>query len=129
MFTKQQAIDLLEKSWMIDNVEKQFQDNRKKLLNEIIVTIEEKVPFNYMFTRTQLFGIIPCGKTLEDIEKHCMCGNGGNCTVLSLFTYSLLKGLGYSALFCPTTVTTKQVNPHFIVLVKNLERDGDLYIV
>ena len=58
MFTKEQAVSLL-KSWGMTNVEKQLETDPKKLLNNIIVTIEEKVPFNVLFIRLGILEPFP----------------------------------------------------------------------
>ena len=129
MFTKEQAVSLLEKSWGMTNVEKQLETDPKKLLNNIIVIIEEKVPFNVLFVRLGILEPMPFDQNLDYLKEFCISGNGGNCMLVNSFTCYLLNGLGYSANVSFSTVTSHQVNPHLIIIVKDLEKVGDLHLV
>ena len=131
MLTKTEAVDFLQNSWNVENVLARLDSDRSTFLDELIVLIQGKVPFHTLTIR-KLALIAPEERpipSLDDIDRECTSGNGGNCTFLSLFTRSLLNALGYFAHVCPTTVTSTMTNPHLIVLVKDLEKRGDVHLV
>lgn len=131
MFTRQKAVQFLQNSWKIMNVEKRLRTDRKKFLNEIIIQIHEKVPFQFI-TGYKLWLVPPEQRSIpsfEEINRACMTGEGGNCTYVNVFTRNLLQGLGYSAYHCRPTVTSTSRNPHLSVIVKDLEKKGDLHLI
>ena len=130
MFTEEEATSFLENSWGIRNVKNKLGADRKNLLDEIIVIVQAKVPFQSI----TLMATSPNERirpTLEDIKRDCMAGIGGLCYCLNVFTWGLLKGLGFSAKLCRAKVTASQLHPnnHVLVLVSNLKENGDLYLV
>ena len=129
--TKTEAVEFLQNEWKIKDVERQLQNGREKFLNKLIVTAHERVPFQMLFVRK--LALIPPEErklpTIKEIDHMCMSGDGGNCTVINMFTSRLLKALGYSAFVCQAIVTSHTFNPHLIVIVKDLVNTGDLHLV
>jgi hypothetical protein len=111
----------------MNDVELQLQTDCESFLNKLIVTIHERVPFHV------LFSLMPPEwevKDLADIDQWCMSGLGGHCGVINTFTWRLLTALGFNAYLCITTVTKRTtINPHFIVIVKDLVKTGDIHLV
>ena len=69
--------------------------------------------------------------TLAEIKSCCTGGVGGLCYTLNIFTFSLLTALGYDCALCHATCTStvKKEDNHIFVVVRNLDRDGDSYLV
>ena len=129
--TKSEAIEFLQNEWKMKDVAKQIQDDREKFLNKLIVTIHERVPFQLLFA-VKISMTPPEQRklpTLNEANQACITGNGGNCTLINLFTCQLLNFLGYDAFFCLATVTSYRRNPHLIAIVKDLINAGDIHVV
>ncbi|XP_028406144.1 uncharacterized protein LOC114528668 [Dendronephthya gigantea] len=131
MLTKKEAIRFLEDSWQMKDVAEDIQNNREKFLNKLIVTIHERVPFHLLFVRNLAFIPPETRKlpTLDEGDHICVSGDGGNCTVINLFTSRLLTALGFSNLVCPACLTNSSLNFHAIVIVKDLINAGDHHLV
>ena len=131
MLTKSVAIDFLENEWGMVNVEQQIQADREKFLNKLIVTIHERVPFQLLFIRN--LALVPPEDrkmpNIDEVDRVCMSGEGGNCVFINLFTSHLLNALGYSAYICRSVVTSNVFNGHLLVIVKDLTNQGDLHLV
>ena len=66
---------------------------------------------------------------LKEINEMCMSGLGGNCSIISTFTWQILEGLGYSAHLCGSIVTSLATNLHLALIVKDLGNPGDIHLV
>ena len=131
MFTKKEAVDFLERSWGVKTVEKKLRSDRKHFLEEIILVIRGRVPFQFL-TLCPMLLIPPLKRifpSLESMKEDCMTGHGGNCTIINFFTVTLLEALGYSARMCIATFYSTIINNHAVVLVEDLEKKGDLHLV
>ena len=125
--TIENAIEFLQDSWHMDDVLLQLQINRENFLNKLIMIIQERVPFHTLFAFMS-----PAWKVtdLTDVDNWCMSGVGGHCGVINTFTWRLLTALGFNAYLCLATVTkSTSINPHFIVIVKDLTKTGDVHVV
>ena len=116
MFTKKEAVDFLERSWGVKNVEKKLRSDRKHFLEEIILVIRGRVPFQ-LLTFWPMLLIPPLKRIFPSVES-------GN-----FFTVTLLEALGYSARMCIATLYSTIINNHAVVLVEDLEKKGDLHLV
>ena len=131
MFNKKEATSFLQNSWGLQGVgEKLEASDCKNVLDEIVVLVQEKIPF-------QGITLMATGSdersrpTVEEIKQDCMTGIGGLCYSINVFTWGLLKGLGFSVQLCKSTVTSAGTYPnnHVLVLVSNVKKVGDLYLV
>lgn len=124
------AVEFLQSSWGVKNVEERLENDRKNLLDEIVRLILANVPFQSI-----TFMATPSEQrkrpTYEEIKKRCMKGVGGLCYSLNTFTWQLLKGLGFSAKLALSTVTSTVASPnnHLIILVSGVQKENDLYLV
>ncbi|KAK7504504.1 hypothetical protein BaRGS_00004370 [Batillaria attramentaria] len=130
MFTKEEATCLLEERWGLQNVRQRLQQDRHGLLDDIVVTVQAKVPFQNL----TLMATPPAQRRRpmeEDIKRDCLSGYGGLCYTLNVFTFNLLKALCYDAALCHATCTSTVGFPdnHVFVLVQNLRNRGDRYLV
>ena len=130
MFSKNTAVEFLESSWGVKNIEERLENDQKNLLDELVQHILANVPFQgitYMATPSEQRKL----PTYEDIKKRCMQGIGGLCYSLNTFTWQLLKGLGFSAKRAVSTVTSTVTSPnnHLIILVSDVQKKNDLYLV
>lgn len=130
MFTKEGAVSFLQTAWGVKRVEDRLLNDRKALLEEIATLIQVKVPF-----QSVTFMAIPPAErkrpSVTTIKEECMAGVGGLCYNLNVFTWGLLKGLGFSAQLCPATCTSTISSPdnHVFILISDLEKKGDLHLV
>ena len=131
MFTKKEAVDFLERSWGVKNLEKKLRSDRKHFVEEIILVIRGRVPFQ-LLTFSEMLLIPPLKRIFPSVEsgkKDCMSGHGGSCVMINSFTVTLLEALGYSARMCIATLYSTIINNHAVVLVEDLEKKGDLHLV
>jgi hypothetical protein len=131
MLTREEAIQFLQNSWKMNDVELQLTTDRESFLNKLIPTFYERVPFQLLisFILTSLPPNEQEIPSLEQIDKVCMSGLGGSCSVISVFAYRLLEALGYSAHLCGTSATTTGIHLHLTVIVKDLVNTGDIHLV
>ena len=131
MFTKKEAVDFLERSWGVKTVEKKLRSDRKHFLEEIILVIRGRVPFQ-LLTFSEMLLIPPLKRifpSLESGKKDCMSGHGGSCVMINSFTVTLLEALGFSTRLCFAAGSTTIIVNHVVVLVEDLEKEGDLHLV
>ena len=131
MSTKKEAVDFLQRSWGVKNVEEKLRSDRKHFLEEIILVIRGRVPFQSL-TFCAMLSIPPTKRflpSLKSANKDCMTGHGGNCVIINSFTVTLLEALGFSARLCFSTGSTTIITNHVVVLVEDLEKKGDLHLV
>ena len=108
-----------------------LRSDRKHFLEEIILVIRGRVPFQFL-TFCPMLLIPPTERifpSLESMKVDCMTGHGGNCTIINFFTVTLLEALGYSGRMCIATVYSTIIINHLVVLVEDLEKKGDLHLV
>ncbi|KAK7478436.1 hypothetical protein BaRGS_00030282 [Batillaria attramentaria] len=130
MFTKQEAVEFLQMKWGVERVEERLLNDRRNLLEEVTVLIQTQVPFQSI----TLMATPPEQRrrpSVETIKRECMAGIGGLCYNLNVFGWGLLKALGYSVQLCPATCTSTVTSPdnHVVILLNNLENDGDLHLL
>ncbi|XP_028406145.1 uncharacterized protein LOC114528669 [Dendronephthya gigantea] len=133
MLTTEKVIKFLEDSWQMKDVAEELLNDREKFLNKLMVTIQERVPFQTLFIRNLAF-MLPEKQaskwpTLDEIDHACMSGNGGNCTVINLFISRLLQALGLSISVSLAVVTSNVFNSHLVVIVKDLINVGDRHLI
>ena len=130
MFTYSEALQLLQNSWEITNVEDRLKNNRKSLVDEIIQIVHEKVPFQSI---TILSSSDRNTKPLlnNEIKKRCVSGVGGLCYDLATFAWSLFRALGFTVQMLSATVTSTLTAPnnHAIVCIFGLENESDVHLV
>lgn len=130
MFTQREAVTLLEDHWGVQNVEKRLKDDRHSLLDDIVTSVQAKVPFQNLSLMA-----VPTSErkrpTRCEIKRDCISGLGGICYTVNNFTFNLLKALTYDVALCNATCTAKikTENNHIFVLVRNLDRPGDSFLV
>ncbi|CAB4026527.1 arylamine N-acetyltransferase 1-like [Paramuricea clavata] len=129
MFTREEAVEFLQNSWKIKNVVERMKTDRKNLADEIVTHILEKVPFQSI----SLVAAKPEDRnrpSFEDIKAMCTAGVGGLCYEMNIFTWGLLRGVGFDARMAGSTVTSAVTSPnnHTIVLISGVEQDGDVYL-
>ncbi len=134
MLTRKEAVEFLQNSWKMNDIELQLKADREMFLNKLIKTIYERVPFQLLSVFKDLLSLQNKQKlmtyTTKDINKMCMSGLGGNCGLINAFTWNLLKVFGYSAHFCGTLATTTAVDvAHLTLIVKDLVNTGDIHLV
>jgi hypothetical protein len=89
MFTKEEAVSLLEKSWGLTNVVERFQNGaeRRKLLDEIVTTVQMKVPFQGI-----TFLAAPQEQrkrpNIETIKSECVAGDCFGITLFFPFNFT-----------------------------------------
>ena len=129
MFTQEEIVEFLQKSWKIKDVLKRMKTDRKNLADEIVIQILVNVPFQSitMVAANQQDRNRP---SYEEVKKRCTTGIGGICYELNTFTWGVLKGVGFNAFLARSTVTSTVTSPenHAIVLISGLEQEGDLYL-
>ena len=85
MLTKEGAIQFLQNSWKMNDVELQLKTDRESFLNKLIQTFNERIPFQLLsaFTLASLPPNEQDMANLEHIDKVCMSGVGTVCWKLS----------------------------------------------
>ena len=133
MLTRNDAVQFLENSWGINDVESQLKTDREMFLNRLIRIMHERVPFQLLSALRDLSLILNKEKrmvyTIKEINEMCMSGLGGNCGVLNTFTWQILKSLGYSAHLCGCIIPNTIISTHLAVIVKDLVNPGDVHLV
>ena len=133
MLTRNDAVQFLENSWGMNDVESQVKADKEMFLNKLTRTIYEKLPFQILFAFKDLSLMLDKQKSmvynLKEINEMCMSGLGGNCSIISTFIWQILKGLGYSAHLCGCIVTSLVTNHHLVLIVKDLVSPGDVHLV
>ncbi|KAL8562997.1 hypothetical protein ACOMHN_004689 [Nucella lapillus] len=125
MLTTQEAVSFLQDEWGVERVQERFQDvsQRKGLLGEIIRQIHAKVTFQSV----TLLDDPLADRKLPDaitIKEECMAGV---CYNINVFVWGLLQAVGFTARLCRGEVLYP--NDHVLVLVHDLEKEGDLHLV
>ena len=133
MLTRDDAVQFLENSWGINDVESQLKTDRDMFLNRLIRTMLEKVPLQLLSAFRDLSLILNNQKrmvyTIKEINEMCMSGLGGNCGVLNTFTWQILKVFGYSAHLFGGVIPSTIISTHLAVIVKDLVNPGDVHLV
>ena len=133
MMTRDEAVQFLENSWGMNDVESQLKTDREMFLNRVIRAMHERVPFHLLSAFRDLSFILNKQNrmvyTIKEINEMCMSGLGGNCAVLNTFTWQILKVLGYSAHLCGCTIPSAVDRTHLAVIVKDLVNPGDIHFV
>lgn len=131
MFTHDEALQLLQGSWRIKDVETRLKTDRRALLDDVVVCFQGRVIF-------QTISAMACepGKlkrpTFEEIKQNCLSGVGGLCYSINIFILCLLKALGFSArISCSTVGPRSPVTPatHLVVLVNGVLTPNDLFVI
>ena len=130
MFTYSEALQLLQNSWGVKNVEDRLKNDRKSLVDEIIQIIHEKVPFQNI---TILSSSDRNTRPLlhNDIRERCVSGVGGLCYDLATFVWSLFWALGFTVQMLSATSTVNCIVPnnHTIVCIYGLENESDVHLI
>jgi hypothetical protein len=72
MFTYNEAVELLQNSWAVKNVEKRLKNDRKNLVDEIVQIIHEKVAFQSVTLLSS--ANIHKRPTYDEIKERCVSG-------------------------------------------------------
>jgi hypothetical protein len=133
MLTRNEAVQFLENSWKMNDVESQVKTDKEMFLNSLIRTMYERVPFQILSCFRDMSLILNKKKkmvyTVKEINEMCMSGLGGNCSITSTFAWQILKALGYSVHLCGVTITSLVTNHHLALIVKDLVNPGDMHLV
>lgn len=128
MFTHDSALKLLQDSWGIKDIEKRLKADRKALLDQVVVGVQERVIF-------QTISVMACepGRlkrpTFAEIKQNCLCAVGGVCYSINIFTWCLLRALGFSAKVCRAKVGLAKLSSHLVVLVNGILKPNDLFLI
>ena len=129
MFTYREVVDLLQNSWGIENFEERLRNDRKKLADEIVQVIHEKVAF-------QSISLLSSADkhrqpTYEEIKERCVRGIGGLCCDMTPFTWGLFQALGFSVQMVSSVVTSTLTAPnnHMLLLINGFEAKSDVHLV
>ena len=131
MFNHDAALKLLQDSWRIKDVEKRLKTDRKALLDEVVVGVQEKVIFQTISVMASEPGRLK-RPTFAEIKQNCLCAVGGVCYSINIFTWCLLKALGFSAKVCRARVgpiSPATSSSHLVVLVYGILEPNDLFLI
>ena len=133
MLTRNEAVQFLQNSWKMNDVELQLKADKVIFLNRFIRTMYGKVPFQLLTASEAISSMLNKQKdeayTLKKVNEMCMSSLGGGCNVMATFTWQLLSVLGYSAHLCRVLITSSGTNIHLAVIVKDLVNSGDIHMV
>lgn len=114
----------------LEEPEKEKEKCSWELLNKVIHAMYNTLPFQCLTLMAK-----PLEErhrpTDDEIKSAMFQGLGGLCYTLNLFTYHLLKYLGYDVHLNTSLVpdATTTTDNHLVVLLKNLRKDGDIHLV
>ena len=130
MLSKTESSSFVRDVLKIQELETEKENNTLEFLNKIICAVFNTLPFQCLTLMAE-----PLEKrhrpTDEEIKSSMFLGQGGLCYSLNLFTFYLLKSLGYDVYLNTAQVlspTTTQ-DDHLLVLLKNLKEDSGLHLV
>ena len=126
MLTKVEAIRFVTNVLNIEEPEDAISRDKYDFLCQLCCSIQ-----NIAFQNVTLMAVSLSDRrrpTVEEVKSALLEGKGGICYTLNLFMFHLLVVLGYDAYLNSATVASYP-NDHLIVLVYNLQKDGDLFSV
>ena len=130
MLTKNESLQFITDVLKIHDPGKHLEDNKIDFLNDVVTEIQCKIPFQGVTLVSK-----PLAErrrpTLAEVMSSMLGGRGGICYDFNFFTFVLLRTLGYDAYINIAQVLFQGSldDNHLIVLVKNLVKTGDLYLV
>ena len=130
MLTKEESVQFITKVLGMQDPLAAFERNKHAFLDRVVSLIQEKIPFQGITLMAK--PLIERRKpTAEEVKAIMMEGNGGICYDFNLFTYYLLKSLGYNVHLniCQVLFNGQLADNHLINLVTNLRKEGDMYLV
>ena len=125
MLTKVEAIRFVTNVLNLENAEYAISRNKYDFLCQLCCSIQ-----NIAHQSVTLMSVPSSDRrrpTVDEVKSALLEGKGGLCYTLNLFMFNLLTALGYDAYLNSATVGSP--NNHLIVLVYNLQKDGDIYLV
>ena len=129
MLTKDESLQFIKETLKIQDPELRLKKNKGDFLNTIICSIQ-RIPFQCVTLVDK-----PLKQrrrpTPEDVKTSMLEGKGGLCYVFNLFTFYLLKSLGYDIYLnrCRCPHEGMLDDNHLISLAHNVRKPGDIYLV
>ena len=126
MLTKEEAFRFIRDVVGIHEPEVEMKKCHFQFLKQIISSVQS-IPFqNVTFMRNTTEE--RRRPSYEEVKASMLGGKGGLCYTMNLFTFHLLKHLGYNAYLNLSQCCGSILN-HLFVLVYNVRKDGDIYLV
>lgn len=130
MLSKSESSNFVRDVLKVKELETEKENNSLELLNKIVCAVFNTLPFQCVTLMAE-----PLEErhrpTDEEIKSSMFVGQGGLCYSLNLFTFYLLKSLGYDVYLSTARVLspTATQDDHLIILLKNLNEHGGLHLV
>ena len=129
MLTKEESIQFIKETLKIQGPELALQESKGDFLDAVICAIQ-RIPFQCV---TLIDKPLKQRRrpTPSDVKTSMMEGRGGLCYVFNLFTFYLLKSLGYEVYLnrCQCPHAGQLADNHLISLAHNVRKPGDTYLV
>ncbi|XP_046570573.1 uncharacterized protein LOC124278842 [Haliotis rubra] len=130
MLTKEESLTFIRDVLDISDAPSKMAANKLEFLNLLVFRLQHTVPFQNI----SLMAEEPSQRhrpTTDEMKESLFSKKGGLCYTQNVFAFYFLNSLGYDAYLNSATVTTPAMLPdnHVIVLVKNVVKPGDLYLV
>ena len=130
VLSKEQALSYLNNKLQITDFDKDFRNDKRSTLNNIMSQYLGVVPFQGV---SQL-SIDPDKRVAPTLEENIQFGltcEGGRCWTMNSFMCVLLDVLGYNVYpgLSSIAVNIKGGHDHAIIIVKDLVKEGDTYLV
>ncbi|XP_077978903.1 uncharacterized protein LOC144434326 [Glandiceps talaboti] len=126
MFTVEEAINFTQNVLKIDNPLRRFKEDKLDLLNSIIRSFHNSVPFQNI-TLLSKDKDKRKASSIEEVRHAAFSTIGGLCEVNNPILKFLLDALGYHILFIPGTVGTP--SDHVLMICKDVVHTNDQYLV
>ena len=126
--SSKEAVHFVQEILGIKSMTEKFDDDRAALLDEIISSFQEKIPFQTVtnVSRPQEDQHL---STMDEIKAPIFsCQGGLNCYDLNVFMKCLLEAIGYDAHLIGCNIG-RNVGSHSATLVHDLTKPGDLHYV
>ena len=129
MLTTAESLQFIEDVLKIPDPESEMKRDKYNFLNKLITSIVG-IPFQCV---TLLDKRLEERRrpTVDEVKASMLEGKGGLCYTFNLFTYYLLKSIGYDVHLnrCQCPHDGILADNHLIVLAFNLKKAGDIYLV
>lgn len=130
MLTKEESLEFIRDVLNISDAPSKMASNKLDFLNLLVFRLQHTV----LFQNLSLMAEDPSVRrrpTTDEIKESVFSRTGGLCYTQNVFSFYLLKTLGYDAYLNNATVSTPAMLPdnHVIVFVKNVVKPGDLYLI
>lgn len=127
--TEEEAFHFVENDLGISACKSLVQGDRFKLLSLITLRLHETSPFNNFFLMAEK----PAARkrpSWEKVKSQMLSGAGGLCYVKNLFTFRLLRSLGYEVKALLACAGGQNTHPdHIMIAVMDVKMPGDRFLV